>query len=377
MKIKKLTILAVVGLVAAFMALTGAPTVAQAADCGGDVPCSCGDTVVEDTVLTGSLDCSGGDGLIIGAHGVTLELNGFVLEGDLTSGKIGVDNTGGFSSVTIQYGVIQGFDQGLKAADVDGLELKDLAFSGQNNRFDGRAIDVLGGKDVQIKHSSFTMPTPEFLGTEAIRLESVDNATVDHVVIHGGFVGVNFACGVCDGTEPPTNGEVKNSVIQGAFIGVFLANTTDATVQDNHISGGVELNCTVATCGFDFDIPGKGILAQSQPKTPLTTDSLSVVTNALIQGNHVHDTDGFGILLQGATDSEVKTNDVHLNTKDGIALLVAEDPVPDIPSTGSLIQGNTSTGNGGDDLSHDVGSTPNTWTDNICETKTGADIPAC
>ena len=50
-------------------------------------------------------------------------------------------------------------------------------------------------------------------------------------------------------------------------------------------------------------------------------------------------------------------------------------------STGNQVSDNTATGNGDGisffDLFHDASSTPNTWEDNTCGTKSGADIPLC
>ncbi len=330
---------------------------------------ACGDNLGASTTLHESLDCSGGDGLIIGANGVIVDLGGFVLKGDTTAGKIGVDNPG-FDGVTIKNGVIQGFDQGVVGIGVARFKLDNLTFTGQTNQFTGRAVDILDSDSVKILNSSFFMPAPEFLGSEAIRLQSTNRVSVQSVDVQGGFVGVNFACDVCDGTELPTNGEVKFSTIHGAFIGVFLANTTSARVVRNHISGGVSLP--------DFGgIDSKGILGQVTPKQPLEIDGFTVVTNAVIDGNHVHDNDGFGIKLDGVTDSVVKNNQVHVNAEDGIALFVATDPNPDVISTGNDITDNAATGNGGFDLFHDGGSTGNTWTGNTCGTKSGGDIPAC
>jgi len=190
--------------------------------------------------------------------------------------------------------------------------------------------------------------------------------------VHGGFIGVNFACFPCDGTEPPTNGEVINSVFHGTFIGVFLANTTDAVVMGNHMSGGVSLPVFGG-------LPSKGILAQADPLTPLTPAGSTIISGAQIEENHVHDNDGFGIKLDAVTDSVVQGNKVHANTIDGIALVSVTFPAgpTTVGSTGNEITDNTSTGNGGFDLSHDGTSSPNTWSGNQCVTKSGADIPTC
>jgi len=142
---RRLTILtAVAGLVVAFtLAFAAAPKVAQANP-------SCGDTLFADTTLDGNLPCSG-TGLFIGADGIVVDLNGFVLSGDGTGN--GVDNTtSGFDDVQIINGVIQGFEHGVRAVGGIGLELNHLIFTGHVSH----AVDILDSNAFQIRDSSFT-----------------------------------------------------------------------------------------------------------------------------------------------------------------------------------------------------------------------------
>ena len=88
---------------------------------------------------------------------------------------------------------------------------------------------------------------------------------------------------------------------------------------------------------------------------------------------------GTGILVQGTTndrapnDNVVKWNTVTDSGQYGIRLIGVATGAP----SRNLIKNNTVSGSGIDDLSHGGFSTPNTWTDNTCGTKSGADIPAC
>ena len=60
---------------------------------------TCGQVVTEDVRLEGNVDCMGQGlvGLVVGAHGITIDLNGFgVREGIGIRGPgIGIDNSGG------------------------------------------------------------------------------------------------------------------------------------------------------------------------------------------------------------------------------------------------------------------------------------------
>ena len=82
---------------------------AFAADCGGAFACSCGDSVVEDTVLDYDLlDCPG-DGLWITVNDVTLDCNDSVIQGYGDKG-IGISSRSG---VTIKNCEVEGFNYGV------------------------------------------------------------------------------------------------------------------------------------------------------------------------------------------------------------------------------------------------------------------------
>ena len=308
------------------------------------------------TTLTHNHDCSGTSGLIIGADMTRIDLNGYVLKGNTTGFPRGVDNSGGFDDVQVRNGVIEGFSSAVHAIGGTGLELIDLTITGPR---DYHAVDVLDSANLQIRNSSFTIPAGSPWWVEHMRLESVDGVLVERVDVLGGFIGVNFACGDCDqaggGSEPPTNGEVKGSVFHGTVIGVLIANSTDAEVDNNHMSGGVSLPPEVHGFG-PFTIDSKGISADAD------FGSGTIVSGVKIEDNHVHDNDGLGIRLKGVTTSVVEGNEVHTNTGHGIALVGFDST----GSTGNAITDNISTGNGGEDMFQDGDSSPNTWQSNQC-----------
>src|SRR5881296_2888162 len=81
---------------------------------------SCGETITQDTTLDSDLlDCPG-DGIVIGADNITLDLNGHTIDGSglsgcNNSGKIydGVRDPAGHDGVTIENGTIQDFWRGI------------------------------------------------------------------------------------------------------------------------------------------------------------------------------------------------------------------------------------------------------------------------
>ncbi|MBI2607552.1 MAG: right-handed parallel beta-helix repeat-containing protein [Candidatus Doudnabacteria bacterium] len=340
---------------------------------------ACGEILTSSTKLDADLVCLFGSGLIIGANGVSVNLNGYTITGDPSvGGSYGIDNTGGFDNVTVKNGKIVGFEQGIRMIGAEKVNIKDLEFSGQTS---SHAIDIKLSEDVAVKNSSFVLPTV-FLGPEAVRLQSVDNVNIKDLDIDGGFIGINFACFPCDGTpEAPTTGTVKNNLIKGAFTGVLIANSDDAYVKNNTIRDGVSVVC--GFCG-PLTIPARGIhvafLSNSGTK---------------ISGNEVFDNDGIGIRASGdgtTTGLEVSKNEVHDNASDGIQLhdaqvsKIAKNEVKDNGgdgislldgSAGNSVEKNVVSGSGGSDLLHDLTSSPNTWKKNTCGTSSGADIPPC
>src|SRR5215216_5795172 len=80
----------------------------------------CGDVITRDTTLDSDLiDCPG-DGLVIGADGITLDLNGHLIDGDGArsdseyANDDGIDNTAGYDRLTLTDGTVQDFDYGVR-----------------------------------------------------------------------------------------------------------------------------------------------------------------------------------------------------------------------------------------------------------------------
>ena len=180
---------------------------------------------------------------------------------------------------------------------------------------------------------------------------------VQNVSILGGFVGVNFACDPCDGSEPPTNGRIEHNTIVGTFDnGILIANSTNASIEQNTIAGA-------------------GFAAIQLGFSPSTTVSGVTVHKNTVVGN----TDDGILVHRGATGNTLSHNTVVGNGDNGIA--VWSGASNSATSTSNTITKNEAVLNGDGvsffDLFHDGGSSPNAWVNNTCITKLGADIPAC
>ena len=110
--------------------------------------------------------------------------------------------------------------------------------------------------------------------------------------------------------------------------------------------------------GFAMISPGK---AGPHPRTGIK-----------VRNNFIHD-NFEGITLNGlGAGAEILGNLIRDNSHFGIGLRESAG----VPSTGNVIKDNMTSGNA-PDLLHDVSSSPNTWKNNSCETKSGLDIPDC
>jgi parallel beta-helix repeat protein len=100
-----------VGRGAALLSLALALSMVPASAAFADARVLCGDVLTEDTVLKNDLTNCRGDGLIIGADGVMVDLNGHEIDGAQAAGSAGIRNRG-HDDVIIKDGDFVGLDIG-------------------------------------------------------------------------------------------------------------------------------------------------------------------------------------------------------------------------------------------------------------------------
>jgi len=370
---------------------------------GGSV--SCGAVLTSDVTLESDLNCSGGGAaLVIGADHVTVDLNGHTLSGDAAG--IGIDDSGGFAHVSIKNGTITAFAEGIRAVGASHLTLGDLILTRS-----GWNVHLADSDRVEVRNVAIS---GEFESTYGIVCESVAGVGIKETTINGCQIGIEFgSCGLGPDCPPieaqlPTTGLITGSEVADCFVGIGLANTEDATVQESVVRGcahGIRVTraggqgYAVGVRLIGNDISGNapfGILAHAipPPGTPLPLP----LYDLQIKENRVHD-NVRGVVLVNVQDSKISENEIGNNAQFGLALFEtssgnhvadnlltgngtygmllipvlgdAERPGP----TGNRITGNIATENGLFDLFHSATSTPNAWKDNSYNTKSGADIP--
>lgn len=99
-----------VAVLAAAAASTAAAVLAGGSALGS--PVGCGAVLTHDTTLTGDLTGCAGDGLIIGASGITVDLAGHTISGSGAAGSVGIRDVG-LDRVKISNGNVSGFGVGI------------------------------------------------------------------------------------------------------------------------------------------------------------------------------------------------------------------------------------------------------------------------
>jgi parallel beta-helix repeat protein len=188
---------------------------------------SCGEVIKESVKLSANLDCKS-DGLIVGADGITIDLNGHAINGPgPKSSKIGI-MLATSSGVTIQgLGIISGFQAGI------------LNTGGQDNNivqvnFDGNQIAIFntGAKNTDIEKNMMTsndigFATHSSEGTTLTNNIFTDNTLAGATLVNSG------------------ENKVDTNIIQGSNNGIFVdGQSTSNKITSNTLKGntGVDLN---------------------------------------------------------------------------------------------------------------------------------------
>jgi len=251
---KKLTLLVAVATMAAFIFLgTG---LAQANSV------SCGDILTEDTTLDADLDCSviGGTAFIIGADGITLDLNGHTVTGDGT-GR-GVDNSGGYilfgdpsvagyDNVTIKNGVIDGFATGVFLVNVSGNTLSELEIRnskttaglqgiGINLWLNCRNNIVRGNKIHDNERQGILLGCyPDFVGGSCDGLQPMNNVIEDNEIYSNGQVDDAYGIQLLFASK---NTVSKNTIYDHlvnpswSAVGISVFYSSKNTIEENEVT---------------------------------------------------------------------------------------------------------------------------------------------
>ncbi len=282
---RKTTSLATTALAAALAIVVAGPS-----EGSSTVPITtCGQTVTTNAVLTKDLVCGGSNGISVGAAGITIDLKGFTLSGDLSPGHSGIDDTAGYDHLTVRNGVLRNFAIGVFAFNgADEVSLSNLAASGNT------------AYGIYVHGASTTVKSSTASGnSKGIQVDG-DSATIQSLTASG-----NSAHGIV------VNGdlaEIKSSIASGNAATGIIANGASDSISSSTASGN----------GFH------GILV---------TGASASVTSSTASGNGAN-----GMAVSGASAS-VKSSTASGNDQTGISVSGASVSVSSSAVSGNAMSG--------------------------------------
>jgi Right handed beta helix region len=298
----------------------------------------CGQTLTHSVTLEADLvDCPG-DGLVIGADGITVDLNGHTIDGVAPSGcepsastTVGIDNGDGYDGVTVEDGTITQFDEGFSAgSETTGMSDSHIHHLTLSDRFGGIGLETGAGP------------------------AAIARNLVDHNVVSGVPCGGGIAV-----TGGQDNRLADNDIENVAVVGIFDVGDHGDVIAHNRIARtghhGVYVFASTASRVLG------NVLTETDRDPNHRGDGIRIEfsSNAVVTNNRLTRVDDFGIVVNGCfigcdpahpqvpTGIRVERNTLD-QTGDGIILINTDD---------DLVRGNSVTGAGsfGDPASFGLG----------------------
>jgi CSLREA domain-containing protein len=284
---------------------------------------ACGQTVTQNTRLLNSLANCLGDGLVIGAHKITIDLNGNTIDGTSVAETAGIRNEG-FDDVTILNGTITEFDAGVLLGPGSARNL----VSGMDFQLNPTAgVSLLGATGSTVRDNSF--------GGNGDSLQLLDGAQGNLLRNNdiAGSVGLGLTI------VNASNNRVEGNTIAGSGDqGVELLGATFNRITGNSISGSSDTAFAVEEGSNDNYIAENtvvgseaGINVSDAQRLQLLNNrvsgssdngiSLDLVSNSLIKGNDLRFNTG-GIQVGDSVDNRIEAN--NLSDISGIGLELGE-----------------------------------------------------
>ncbi|HEX6253791.1 MAG TPA: NosD domain-containing protein [Nitrososphaera sp.] len=181
---------------------------------------SCGQVVTQDVTLTSDLNCSNGDGLIVGASGITINLNGYsISSGSEDGSQDPTTNSGNEPGAEARTADYDG-SSGILVANADNVAISGL---GEISGF-SRGVTFLGSSggaltDVQLANNDLGAVVANSEGTEISR----------NTLTNNGIAAVSDS----------SNGGVTafNQIVANLEEGILILGSSDNVVAANNMYG--------------------------------------------------------------------------------------------------------------------------------------------
>jgi parallel beta-helix repeat protein len=279
---------------------------------------SCGDTITTDTTLDSDLlDCPS-NGILIGADGITLDLNGHTIEGD---GELTEDCPEG-----------EPCDLGLLSDGHAGVTVRD----GSVREFAVAAI-IGGAPDNRLLHLSLTGSTfPGVIVSDSSGLRFEHNTvTANGLETDGEGLGV---------FNSPHSRVAHNEIFDNGDIGVFGSDASDVVFERNALSGHSEAGFLIEGSRNVFNrnrLSGNGV------GIDVGGDENVITRNHVLDSPLSEEGGGFGIFVAAGHDNVVARNLVVRASRAGIRLsLIPEELEGDPGAVNTVVRHNLLRANG-------------------------------
>ena len=252
---------------------------------------ACGALVRESFRLKNDMNCRG-DALRIRADGITIDLNGKVIEGDGGDDDNGIENEGGFSDLTIlsrpgqRRAVIRKFDHGVKTFNANAVTIRRLVIK----RTLSHGIDLEGGSGHQVLNNRVSTA-----GKNGILLIGDDGLVRSNRATNNTFHGIYV--------DGDTNLVESNRGNANDYSGINI--TGDDNDVDQNFTFGNGLN-GIGIAGDINDITSNDVRNNQITGIHISGDQNEVQANYVCgtaSTNHINDS-GTGTTLNGNTTAD-------------------------------------------------------------------------
>jgi parallel beta-helix repeat protein len=283
----------------------------------------CGDTITSDTKLNADLVNCPNNGIVIGADNITLNLNGHTIDGNATAVSdcpptvvcdVGVVNSAGYDGVTIEGGDIRQFGLG-------------VLVEGGTRRSRLHTLLVADNSDVGIIVANSTRAV-----ITHNRLPDDGTSGIGLISSHGSRV-------VCNAVSGTTGFAMFLFGVRSSHIGhnTLRHDKHGFQVGDDSIRNTLRHNVVIRS-GGGFDIGGDNVTANRIVHNRLAHDGDAIVLgrarHTVIKHNRATrtgfgftDTGGFGVLLDGTSDTTVLNNRITGSRGPAIWVTSLENPI--------------------------------------------------
>jgi large repetitive protein len=342
----------------------------------------CGQTLIRSVTLANDLTNCPGNGLVIGAGDITVNLNGHTIDGiteptvhcDGPINTTGIADPNDFDGITIENGVVEHFDTGIGGgfghSQMTGLTVRAYGFGGigvgsmnpqsdlngdtiEHDTFDGAfcggAVSLTSSNDSAIEYNRVTN-----LPGDGVDLVFGDSNRVEYNSFSGlGGTGVVLVFNA-DGNQ------VDQNVIVGAGSGVAIVGPgSDNQLEGNAIERTTGTGILVESASFAPGAPTDNRIAGNTLASVADGIILFEAQGAVVSGNSVSGAGtigdpgaaSFGVLLDGASDSLVEGNSVFGGR--GPAIQVGATPAENpstLTPTGDVVSRNAVSSRGADGI---------------------------